>query len=365
MDISSKAPWPANELSNFAAHDFIFEDEACASMEGFLQSLKFEDEDAARAIRALSGYVAKARGAERNSAWQAVQTLWWKGWALERGGLEYQALLQRAFTALYTQNAEARSALVATKAAELTHSIGVSDREITVLTSWEFCLLLMNTRGHFAGHYLQFFEELPAVASRLARYRRGGRRAARRRQRDCITCLDLVSLVGYGGPSRIDFSKNIASYNSTGGIAGCDGTIALDVTASLYDQAYIYAHEAGHIFDMAFLSDELRGRFAGVLGRTEVVPGDSWTGGGEQYCLQEAFADAYARLSCTGTWRNEYYANRYWDQDRDEHVLRAAFDIVEQARWRMPVIEVRAGGLGASWDYVPTSNGRRNERSSR
>ncbi len=45
MDISSKGKGPARRLSNFAANAFVLDGVACASMEGFLQSLKFENPD--------------------------------------------------------------------------------------------------------------------------------------------------------------------------------------------------------------------------------------------------------------------------------------------------------------------------------
>lgn len=45
MDISSGAGYPASSLSNFAPHEFIIDDVKCASMEGFLQSLKFQNPD--------------------------------------------------------------------------------------------------------------------------------------------------------------------------------------------------------------------------------------------------------------------------------------------------------------------------------
>lgn len=48
MDISSGSSYPASSLSNFAPHPFIIDDIECSSMEGFLQSLKFKDENMAK-----------------------------------------------------------------------------------------------------------------------------------------------------------------------------------------------------------------------------------------------------------------------------------------------------------------------------
>ena len=42
MDISSGAGYPASSLSNFAPHAFEIDNVKCASMEGFLQALKFQ-----------------------------------------------------------------------------------------------------------------------------------------------------------------------------------------------------------------------------------------------------------------------------------------------------------------------------------
>ena len=41
MDIGSKCGYPASSLSNFAPHPFEIDGVKCNSMEGFLQSLKF------------------------------------------------------------------------------------------------------------------------------------------------------------------------------------------------------------------------------------------------------------------------------------------------------------------------------------
>jgi predicted NAD-dependent protein-ADP-ribosyltransferase YbiA (DUF1768 family) len=45
MDIGSGNGYPGASLSNFAPHPFTIDGVECASMEGFLQSLKFESVD--------------------------------------------------------------------------------------------------------------------------------------------------------------------------------------------------------------------------------------------------------------------------------------------------------------------------------
>ncbi len=68
MDIGSKNGFPAGNLSNFAPHPFIFDGVKCASMEGLLQSFKFEKEHIQVEVCKLVGKEAKFRGQKRNLA---------------------------------------------------------------------------------------------------------------------------------------------------------------------------------------------------------------------------------------------------------------------------------------------------------
>ena len=60
LDIKAKAPYPAGMLSNFAPHAFLFDGVRCASMEGFVQSLKIEDEVEQANVCNLVGAAAQA-----------------------------------------------------------------------------------------------------------------------------------------------------------------------------------------------------------------------------------------------------------------------------------------------------------------
>jgi hypothetical protein len=151
MDISSRNGWPSNRLSNFAANRFVVDDVVCGGMEGFLQSLKFEDPEVQLAVCALSGATAKKRGSARTRAWQAVQTLWWRGAAMDRHGPAYQALLDRAFRAMFEQSRQFRTALAATGKAELSHAMGRTDPRESILTAAEFCGRLLALRAEIAA----------------------------------------------------------------------------------------------------------------------------------------------------------------------------------------------------------------------
>lgn len=144
MDIKSGNPYPSNALSNFAPHPFVFRGVECASMEGLLQSLKFNKSDIQKEVCKLTGYAAKSRGRPKN--WQKTQTLWWNGVPMQRQSEGYKAFLLEAYEAL-AQNELFRKALIATKDAVLTHSIGRSKETETILTKNEFCGILHRIRN--------------------------------------------------------------------------------------------------------------------------------------------------------------------------------------------------------------------------
>lgn len=144
MDIGSGHGYPADALSNFAPHPFVLDGIECNSMEGFLQSLKFSNPDMQREVCKLVGRAAKFKGKKKN--WYVKQVLYWQGKEIPRDSDEYQMLLDRAYMAMATQNRGFQSALLATQNAALTHSIGKTKTNETVLTRSEFCSRLIKIR---------------------------------------------------------------------------------------------------------------------------------------------------------------------------------------------------------------------------
>jgi predicted NAD-dependent protein-ADP-ribosyltransferase YbiA (DUF1768 family) len=145
LDIKAKAPYPAGALSNFAPHAFTMDGIACASMEGFLQSLKIEDVAEQERVCGLAGPVAQSIG--RKYDWSTSGRLWWRGEPVDRLSDAYQTLLDRAYEALFAQSPEFRSALAASQDARLTHTLGKSDPCETILTADEFCSRLDRLRA--------------------------------------------------------------------------------------------------------------------------------------------------------------------------------------------------------------------------
>jgi predicted NAD-dependent protein-ADP-ribosyltransferase YbiA (DUF1768 family) len=154
MDIGSNNSGPAGKLSNFTPRPFVFRGVECNSMEGLLQSFKFKDPEMQKYCCTLVGFKAKKFGSKKN--WQTTQTLWWQGEPIKRDSDEYQEMLDEAYEALYT-NEKAKKTLLATNDANLTHSIGRSKMNETVLTKQEFCSRLMKIRAKLkADKFVEF-----------------------------------------------------------------------------------------------------------------------------------------------------------------------------------------------------------------
>ena len=145
MNIGSGSGYPSSSLSNFAPHPFVFDGVLCNSMEGLLQSFKFDKPHIQEEVCKLVGKAAKFRGKKRNKQWKQTQTLYWAGDAYERGSVRYQELLGRAYDALAT-NSKFIEALRATRDCTLCHTLGSSDRKQTVLTEVEFINQLYRLR---------------------------------------------------------------------------------------------------------------------------------------------------------------------------------------------------------------------------
>lgn len=133
------------KLSNLNPYNFVLDGIKCASMEGFLQSLKTSSVGCAAGLRILHGQEAWREGQSFNS-WKDTQTLYWRREPINRQSHGYQLLLNRAYDAL-SENMEFRLALVETLDGELTHSIGHHDTHQTLLTKAEFMYNLYRVRA--------------------------------------------------------------------------------------------------------------------------------------------------------------------------------------------------------------------------
>lgn len=144
MDIGSGHGYPASALSNFTAHPFVIDEIQCASMEGFLQGLKFKDPQMQAHICTFIGKKAKFAG--KSKKWWLKQTLYWKGQEINRQSTEYDDLIRRAYDAMF-ENTSFQAALKAAGNAVFSHSMGKNDPSKTVLTEREFVRHLNRLRN--------------------------------------------------------------------------------------------------------------------------------------------------------------------------------------------------------------------------
>jgi predicted NAD-dependent protein-ADP-ribosyltransferase YbiA (DUF1768 family) len=145
VDIHSGREFPANVLSNLYPSAFTFDGVRLSSMEGFLQSLKTANRKRQQKIHALSGIEAKNAGVSLKRRFDG-RRLHWKEQTIDRFSPEYQQLLKQAYQAKFEQDALFRWALAATEGKTLTHSIGKSAPQDTILTENEFISLLNGLR---------------------------------------------------------------------------------------------------------------------------------------------------------------------------------------------------------------------------
>ena len=143
LDIRSNGLYPSNVLSNLCSNGFRFDGRICGSMEGFLQSLKYQDVDKQRQICSMKGGNARKRSV---TSWQTDQIVWWKGCPVDRQGAEYQQLIRKAYLAMFQQSQRFRDALMQTRGMTLVHTLGNTDAYSTILTPQELCGILTEMR---------------------------------------------------------------------------------------------------------------------------------------------------------------------------------------------------------------------------
>ena len=137
IDIHSKRRGIAGRLSNFTKRKFSFDEVNCRSIEGVLQSMKFENPCEQQIVCGLWGSQAKLAG-DLKADWKNTQLLYWNGCSYRRESKEYHELLTRLYTEVYRQDEQFRKDIQKSAKYKLVHSIGNSDPCDTVLTEKEF-----------------------------------------------------------------------------------------------------------------------------------------------------------------------------------------------------------------------------------
>jgi hypothetical protein len=131
----------------------VFDGVQCNSMEGWIQSIKFKNFEIQKSVCLLVGKAAKFKGKPKK--WFLTQKLYWNGVEYDRSSKEYQELLDRAYDAL-SENTSFQKALLATGNSTLTHEIGKSKENETVLTKREFISRLYKIRDRLQKQKCSF-----------------------------------------------------------------------------------------------------------------------------------------------------------------------------------------------------------------
>jgi len=125
-------------LSTPFPHDFTFHGIKIRSVEGFLQSLKYKDEQTKQHLINCYGSEACFVGASNfDEDLQYEGNLYFEGKKIDRYDIEYQELLNELYLSLCS-NSTFENSLKATGDRELLYSSGIEDPTKTLLTSREF-----------------------------------------------------------------------------------------------------------------------------------------------------------------------------------------------------------------------------------
>lgn len=136
--------WRGVVLSNFSLSPFVLDDSLFASVEGFIQGIKFPEGDPLRAK------------AFQSSAWDAKQwgdradrrAVYWAGQVIPFGSSEHHQIVGRAVRARIMQSLGLQRVLLSTEDMTLTHDTGHGpEPALTSLPAAVFCEILTELRG--------------------------------------------------------------------------------------------------------------------------------------------------------------------------------------------------------------------------
>jgi len=124
--ISTSTDPDVRVISNFAATPFELDHRSYASVEGFWQGLKFDDDAKRREIAALAGPIARHAGDEASE----TGTFVYNNRTIRAGSPEHWQLMALACRAKFSQHEEARRALLITGERPLVHKTRRDSRTI-------------------------------------------------------------------------------------------------------------------------------------------------------------------------------------------------------------------------------------------
>ena len=122
-------------LSNLYTYQFEFDGITYASMEAFFGSLRTPDFIEKQKLYSTFGIDSWYKG--HKFSWYEKQEVYYKDKTINRDSREYENLITAAFDALFT-NEEFKQALRESRNCKLTHTVGKTAKDKTLLTRKEF-----------------------------------------------------------------------------------------------------------------------------------------------------------------------------------------------------------------------------------
>ncbi len=122
-------------LSNLYPYQFEFDGITYASMEAFFGSLRTPDFIEKQKLYSTFGIDSWYKG--HKFSWYEKQEVYYKDKTINRDSREYENLITAAFDALFT-NEEFKQALRESRNCKLTHTVGKTAKDKTLLTRKEF-----------------------------------------------------------------------------------------------------------------------------------------------------------------------------------------------------------------------------------
>lgn len=143
LNIYSKSDDPRGRLlSNFSHHRFTLDGQNFESVEGFIQGIAFPEGD----MRREAAFKAWGSQAKKFGEEQEKKYVWWHGKKIVFGSSEEHALIEQALRAKFSQNPDAKEALIASKGFHLTHILPDPESNTTCLPAKTFCAILTKMR---------------------------------------------------------------------------------------------------------------------------------------------------------------------------------------------------------------------------
>lgn len=157
-DISDERGFPFGMLDPSAPVRFEIDGVKCASLDGFVESLKFERIIDQKNISKRVGNDARKRGIEKDNPGnqKADRMLYWQGDTFKRNGKTFNRLLARVFREM-AKNARYQAALMATQDADFRYPKGKTNKKDTVLTKKELTDNLKKLRAELKAEFKQGF----------------------------------------------------------------------------------------------------------------------------------------------------------------------------------------------------------------